>query len=221
MPNLPVAGGRALDNEHPAPEGASRERPKSRIWRAPWPNCPPAGRSLGGTERGPPVGNDKMMRANGFLSGLMLCAWLLGCSAEVAEVGPGRELEAEAAEAAEALSSNALTKKQASTVLGLIDDICGDSWCEGDHNFHFDQIQCQRGCSGASTGTCQVTFRIFPYDSDLETGPTYVRSCKTPGFTGFSSLVDTAANGYQSLHWDYYDALSACISEVENELPPI
>ena len=150
----------------------------------------------------------------------MLCALAVGCSADVSE-GPSNVRVTEAEQSAEALSSSALTKKQAATVLKLIDNICGDSWCEGDHNFHFDQIQCQKPCGSARAGTCQVTFRIFPYDSDLETGPTYVRTCKTPGFTGFSSLVDTAVNGYQSLNWDYYDALSACISEVESQLPPI
>ena len=151
----------------------------------------------------------------------MLCALASGCSAGQGGGGSGDESETEAARSADALSANALTKKQASTVLKLVDDICGDSWCEGDHNFHFDRIQCQQGCGRAHPGTCQLSFRIFPYDSDLETGPTYSRTCKTPGFTGFSSLVDTAANGYQSLHWDYYDALSACISNVERELPPI
>ena len=159
------------------------------------------------------------MRKNGFLTGLVLCALAVGCSADVSE-GPSNVRETEAEQSAEALSSSALTKKQASTVLKLIDDICGDSWCEGDHNFHFDQIQCQKPCGNTRAGTCQLTFRIFPYDSDLETGPSYVRTCKTRGFTGFSSLVDTAANGYQSLNWDYYDALSACISEVESQLPP-
>ena len=162
-----------------------------------------------------------MMRVNGCCAGLLLCGLVTGCSAEVAKVGLADELETAPAQSAIELSSNALTKKQASTVLQLIDDICGDSWCEGDHNFHFDRIQCKPSCGKARAGTCQVTFRIFPYDSDLQTGPTYVRTCETPGFTGFSSLVDTASNGYQSLHWDYYDALSACISEVENELPPI
>ena len=162
-----------------------------------------------------------MTSGNGFWAGLMFCALCAGCSAEQGGGGSSSELEPVAAQSAEALSSNALTKKQATTVLKLIDDICGDSWCEGDHNFHFDQIQCQPACGKARAGTCQLTFRIFPYDSDLETGPTYTRTCKTPGFTGFSSLVDTAESGYQSLHWDYYDALSACISDIESQLPPI
>ena len=128
--------------------------------------------------------------------------------------------EPSVAQAAEDLSSNALTKQQASTVLKLVDDICGDTWCEGDRNFHFDQIRCTRP-RGNTKGSCRLAFRMFPYDSDLSTGPTYARSCTTPGFNGFASLVDTAPNGYQSLNWDYYDALTSCISEIESKLPPL
>ena len=160
-----------------------------------------------------------MRIGNGFGAGLTLCALAAGCSAPGGEA-PGNERETAAAQSAATLASNALTQKQANTVLQLVDDICGDSWCEGDHNFHFDRIRCQPGCGVAHPGTCELSFRIFSYDSDLETGPTYARTCKTPGFTGFGSLVDTAANGAQSLDWDYYDALSACISDVESKLPP-
>lgn len=143
-----------------------------------------------------------------------------GCSASSGEATSNTEPEAEVGVVQQELTANALTKKQASLVLKLVDDICGDSWCEGDHNFHFDQIQCTRPC-GKSPGTCRLTFRLFPYDSDLSTGPTYAHTCKTAGFTGFGSLVETAPNGYQSLDWDFYDALSGCISEFESTLPPI
>jgi hypothetical protein len=141
----------------------------------------------------------------------------LGCSA--APDDP-RAVEPEAQSVQQELASSALSKKQASTVLKLVDDICGDTWCEGDHNFHFDRIECTRAC-GKAAGACRLTFRIFPYDSDLATGPTYVRTCVTPGYQGFASLVDTASDGRQSLNWDYYDALSACISQIEAALPPL
>jgi hypothetical protein len=157
-----------------------------------------------------------MKLVNGLLIMLLWGTGALGCSARTSDAP---EVESDAQSTQEDLTSNALTKKQASTVLKLVDDICGDSWCEGDHNFHFDRIECTRPC-GHEPGSCRLTFRIFPYDSDLKTGPTYTRSCKTRGFQGFASLVDTAANGDQSLNWEYYDALSACIDQVESMLPP-
>ena len=151
-----------------------------------------------------------MKLANGFGVTLLCGLVTFGCSAA--------DTESDVQASQDELGANALTKKQASTVLKLVDDICGDTWCEGDHNFRFDSVQCQAGC-GKKPGTCRLTLRIFPYDSDPQTGPTYVRSCTTTGFTGFASLVDTAANGYQSLNWDYYDALSTCIDRLESALP--
>jgi len=156
-----------------------------------------------------------------FMGGLLL-TWLastaaLGCGAAPDET---QSAESDVQSIQLELGSNALTKQQASTVLSLVDNICGDTWCEGDHNFHFDRIVCSPACA-KTPGTCRLAFRIFPYDSDLKTGPTYARSCTTRGFNGFSSLVDTAPNGYQSLNWGYYDALSACINELESQLPPL
>ena len=173
------------------------------------------GRSIGGTDRGLPLTDEAMKLVSGLWVVLVWSIGTLGCSAATDDTGVA-ESEAQASE--QALTSNALTKPQASAVLKLVDDICGDTWCEGDHNFRFDRLECTRPCAKAP-GTCRLTFRIFPYDSDVETGPTYTRSCKTRGFQGFASLVDTAPNGYQSLDWDYYDALSACIDQVESELP--
>ena len=157
-----------------------------------------------------------MKLVNGLLVALVWGMGALGCSAAADE---SQGIEADAQSTQEELRSNALTKKQANTVLELVDDICGDSWCEGDHDFHFDRVECTRPC-GKLAGTCSLTFRVFPYDSDLKTGPTYTRTCKTRGFQNFQSLVDTATNGYQSLNWEYYDALSTCINQVESALPP-
>jgi hypothetical protein len=144
--------------------------------------------------------------------GLVALAGALGCAVDT---GGGADAET-AGESSEALRKHALTAAQASTALKLIDDICGDTWCEGDHNFRFDQLVCHAGCGGRA-GTCKLTFRLFSYDTDVETGPTYTRSCTTPGFTGFESLVQSTGT-YQSLVPAYYEALTECIGRVESEL---
>ncbi|HYP74903.1 MAG TPA: hypothetical protein VER12_03040 [Polyangiaceae bacterium] len=163
-----------------------------------------------------------MQRAYASLVGFVAATVLVGasgCSVASADASSEQSSESEVSIATSELGVNGLTPKQARTALGLIDDICGDTWCEGDHNFRFDHLECTRPC-GRTPGTCRLAFRIFPHDSQPSTGPSYARTCKTTGFTGFSSLVDTAQNGYQSLNWQFYDSLSACISRLEEQLPP-
>jgi hypothetical protein len=147
-----------------------------------------------------------------------LCLWLLGYLSSACAFDASIEPEDEVvAELSEGLVRSALTDAQQAKALKLIDDICGDTWCEGDHNFSFDRLECRAGCARRA-GSCKLTFRVFSYDTDVETGPTYVRSCTTSGFTGFASLVQTTG-AYPSLQPEYYSALTTCIGEVESQLP--
>jgi hypothetical protein len=143
------------------------------------------------------------------VSALMLSA----CSAGSVS-GPEVEIsEASSAEARdEALSANALSPAQTTTVLKLIDDICGDTWCSGDYDFGFRRLTC-----GRIAKTCTLTLQVFPREvSDGKRS--YWRSCKTSGFEGFSSLVHTSSTGYQSLDDDYYDALTECTMRIVSHL---
>jgi len=114
---------------------------------------------------------------------------------------------------ADDLTKNALTQKQQRTALTLIDEICGDTWCDGDYNFGFRLISCARAAR-----TCTLTLQVFPRAGVPATRKSYWRSCKTSGFTDFASLVNTTSNGYQSLESDYYDALTECIQRIEGNL---
>ena len=143
---------------------------------------------------------------------LMACS---GCAVDMNDSHGGGD-EA-LAETTDALKPKGLTKSEEAVVLKAIDDICGDTWCEGDHNFSFDRLDCSPGC-GSHAGQCQLTFRVFSYDTDIETGPTYTRSCRTHGFTGFDSLVETIGD-HHPLRPAYYGALSECIGRVEADLP--
>jgi len=136
-----------------------------------------------------------------------------GCAFDTADSDSSSTL----AQAADALNQQGLTKQQEAIALKAIDDICGDTWCEGDHNFSFDRLECVKGCA-SQPGHCRLTFRVFSYDTDIETGPTYTRTCRTPGFTGFDSLVATFGD-YHSLQPAYYDALTECIGRAESQLP--
>ena len=115
-----------------------------------------------------------------------------------------------AAAESEPVVTNALTPAQAKTALKLIDDICGDTWCSGDYDFRFHRLTCS-----APSATCTLGLQILPREGVPATQPSYLRTCRTQGFTGFDSLVVTASNGYQSLDPDYYLALTDCIATLE------
>lgn len=135
------------------------------------------------------------------------------CAVETADPLESPEPTVEDASAA---CRNALTAMEQKTALKLIDDICGDTWCEGDNNFGFDHLTCRAPAPASPTaGTCTLDLRILPRD---DSGRSFPRRCTTGNFSGFASLVETASNGYQSLNWDYYLALTDCIAELEANL---
>lgn len=144
----------------------------------------------------------------------LLAHLLSGCSLEPSD--PDRDALA-VGEGESALCGNALSPTEEKTALKLIDDICGDTWCEGDNDFGFDRLTCRGAPSGSPNGgSCTLRLRILPRD---EGAISYARVCTTSGFSGFASLVETAPNGYQSLNWDYYLALTNCIERLEEALP--
>ena len=104
-----------------------------------------------------------------------------------------------------------LTLRQEAVVLDLIDDICGDTWCEGDFAFDFRRFSCS-----PETRSCTLRLRIASYAQDpLEWK---WRTREVPGFSRYWQMVDTAANGYVSLEWDFYLAVGDVIAEIEESV---
>lgn len=148
--------------------------------------------------------------------GLFTCA-LSGCGAVASDTSEAQQTSESIGESASALGQNALSSSEEQKVLKLIDDICGDTWCEGDNNFSFDSLRC-RSAHGHGDGSCTLRLQILPRD-DSEPPRSFARTCTTHGFRNFESLVMTTASGYQSLQPAYYDALTQCIGELEAALP--
>ena len=110
----------------------------------------------------------------------------------------------------EGLLGNDLTLKEVQTSLKLIDDICGDTWCEGDYDFRFRYLYCSRDAESCTLALQMGARETAPTDPRW---PWYV--CRTTGFFGFESLVTTSSGGQQRLTPTYYEALSACIDGLE------
>ncbi len=149
-----------------------------------------------------------------WLGGALLLAACSGGASDEVEVSEASPDEAIAENVESPLQAkNALSTAQSRTVLKLIDDICGDTWCSGDYDFGFRRLTC-----ATAARTCTLTLQVFPREGVPSSEKSYWRSCKTHDFRGFASLVDTGPNGYQSLTSRYYDALTECTSRVVGHL---
>ena len=142
----------------------------------------------------------------GMLSAL--CAAVLGCGApppsdsdtlEVASFHDERLLDSP--------FGNALSRAEERIVLKLVDDVCGDTWCEGDYDFRFRRLFCN-----SNAATCLLMFQMASREG---AGSTWRwQMCRTGGFFDFDSLVETTSGGYQWLTAGYYEALAACIGRL-------
>ncbi|WP_394832862.1 hypothetical protein LVJ94_40810 [Pendulispora rubella] len=142
----------------------------------------------------------------GALCLVIVASLATACAGSSGEV----ELEPAATDIEAELQTSDLSKEQAAIALKLLDDICGDTWCEGEYNWHFPKIVCR-----FAQTSCTVTFRVTTYDDPPKN---YTRWCKVRELTRFEDLVQTAPNGYQSLNDAFYDKVSACISRIEDDL---
>jgi hypothetical protein len=137
---------------------------------------------------------------------------LLGSACASANDGDAAEIDGLASQN-EAWTRNALTRTQEMVVLKTIDNACADTWCEGDHDFAFRRLSCSW-----DTATCTLMLQITSRDSFAADRPWHWRSCKTSGFSGYPSLVATAATGETWLTASYDGALNECIVQLESNL---
>jgi hypothetical protein len=114
------------------------------------------------------------------------------------------------------VTASALTSAESHTILDLIDDACGDAWCEGDYNYAFKRFTCK-----TTTHSCTLTVIVIDEGDPAAHTATrsFWRSCKIPGFSGFDGIVETAANGYQGLTDGYFDKLNDCMEAIDGSVP--
>jgi hypothetical protein len=148
--------------------------------------------------------------------GFLVCMGLAGCAPAASDAVAlvDDPTAADSADPGKADAASSLDPAQAQTVLRLIDNVCGDTWCDGDFDFRFKKIVCQ-----PQRGSCTLlTFDIYPAFSDAK--PSYFwRSCRVSGVSRFEDLVSTAASGYQTLTPSFQESMSECIDKIEASIP--
>lgn len=106
---------------------------------------------------------------------------------------------------------NDLAAAQQKVVLGLLNDACPDAWCKGEYGWEFKQI----ACDFAAGKTCTLTVVVTDPNPNGETSLTYFRGCNMTPVGSFDSLVETRANGSQSMTQALRLATDACVTKLE------
>lgn len=105
----------------------------------------------------------------------------------------------------------AVTSAQERVVLKLVDDLCGDTWCEGDHAFRFRSFSChpRRGC----------VLRVQLASWSDESLRWRSRSARVLGFPRFRDMVVPAADGQRSLRPAFAEAVGRAVRTMTDSVP--
>lgn len=107
-----------------------------------------------------------------------------------------------------------LTDKERQAALQGLDDICADLWCEGEFDFSFNAIKCDK-----STGKCSVELEFVDFQYD-ETGEIQINArvphkCEITGFFTKDDLLYKTRNGALDVTVEFFVAVGICIDEQE------
>ena len=101
------------------------------------------------------------------------------------------------------------TENYEDLVLEAADNICGDTWCEGDFDFEFTNFSLSESDQKAN-----LQFTLIFEGYGLYT--TYPTKCNLAGYSKVSAVIEkeTYYSGYR-LTDKYYEELSLCIANEE------
>lgn len=109
-----------------------------------------------------------------------------------------------------AYSASPFTSSQEKTVLKAIDDVCGDTWCEGDYGFRFNSFTCDK-----TTSTCELNFQFIKREENDEREVLSAEQvCRFKNIKTFSQLMENK----WGLSDKFYDSVSDCISARESKV---
>lgn len=118
------------------------------------------------------------------------------------------------------LLAAALTTPQAetATILKAIDNICGDTWCEGDYSFRFRKVTLD-----TTKNSTRVLFTMSINDPvEVDSSAIIVKqkfdvSCDVAGYSTFAAIMDKN----DQLNWDFYTSLTDCVQKLEGRLSKV
>lgn len=107
-------------------------------------------------------------------------------------------------------STNELfSAKQNLEIIRAIDNICGDTWCEGDYNYNFEKFSCLK-----STNKCELSFNLISRDESGLERKTSVGVCRFQNIFSIRQIRQSA----NVLNENFLDELTRCIDRLEHEV---
>lgn len=101
------------------------------------------------------------------------------------------------------------TSTQKNDILRQIDNVCADTWCEGDYNFKFNEFTCDK-----ERKTCELNFQFIKYDDNNTEILSSIKFCHFEKIKSYRQLMESK----HQLNENFYDDLSDCISDLEGSL---
>lgn len=117
-----------------------------------------------------------------------------------------------AAPAAADLRPYRLTSWQERDVLRLIDELCGDIWCEGDHAFQFRRFSCH-----TKRGGCALVVRIA--SGSEEPLRWQWRAHPVRGYLRYADMVATGPDGQRSLRPAFLASVGDAVRAMQATVP--
>lgn len=113
---------------------------------------------------------------------------------------------------AQLFAKNSLTRFEEAKALEAFDSICGDTWCGGDFNFSFNELDCNY-----ETKSCVLSFEyiyeVYDYNLDEITQEQRVDvTCTILEVINFDSIISSSSRT-GALTNKFYDEATDCFSE--------
>lgn len=106
-------------------------------------------------------------------------------------------------------SHDFLSPEERSEVVRSIDDVCGDTWCEGDYNFKFTNFLCN-----FKQKQCILSFYFIKTDDQDVESYSPLQVCRFKNIENINQI----RNNRFSLNVNFYDKISECIGILEEKI---
>ncbi len=102
-----------------------------------------------------------------------------------------------------------LSTTERKNIVRMIDNVCGDTWCEGDFNYRFNDFACDK-----TTHVCELNFQFIREEDEKSKTYSTEQICRFENIKEIAQIVESKF----SLTDDFYSSVNDCINEKESQV---